>query len=307
MSEKDNVDGSGEGTGSFNRRSFVKALGVAGGASVFGAVGTGSVGATSADTVSTEDREATQEKVEHALRAKKIRTLLDETGNPTVQRESARELILRGKEVTIRIIVLPTQVGDIRYLKKDDGNDEASLSFGRSTFEDQKANIPLEKQRQMSSPYRDLPEDFKAVINVGEDKQPIFSRLATSGEQDVLAEMTGVSPDDLQASINTRTGVFMVRDTGGRVVQEQTVDPHTNAPAFNEVTKKEFEDATVESPVITPQVSDCFQYASRCAASGARCAICVPACVTPISCAACLILSCGFGAYACNKFRKNCL
>lgn len=315
MSEKDNTDGSGEGTDSFNRRSFVKALGVAGGTTVFGAVGTGSVGAMNADRVSAEDREATQEEVEYALRAENTQTLLNEIGNPAVAGDGVRIEVSLGDETLIETVRLSTSTGEVVYTETHSGTKEATFFIGGTLFTESGASSNVE--RQLPAKYRSLPADTDARVVVGESGEPVLIRLSTPSEQAELSKITDVPVKDMTAAIRSDEERFVVLDTStNERAPSYSVNVGRKEGVLGEFNQGDFENAVLEAPEIRPQVSDCYQYCRDCALAvvgltGACGGVCrfatrfgwpgIAACVT------CGIAAGGLTGYACTMCASNCV
>lgn len=302
-----------ETTDSINRRSFVKTVGAAGGAAMVGGAGAGSAAAKPSNGGVSNINKATQAQVDHALESDEIRELRSAIGRPAVQRGRAKHYDVALDESTgggqIDLITLPTNIGQMMYSETSSGTTEADFLFAGSL--DNQFNRPFSPglRNQLPAQYQNLP-DVGAKLAIGDNKM-VLGRFATSSEQKQLAQLTGVSPQDMKASVNSEDNVFRVtpKKSGSN---SYLVDPQTEDLAYEEVTSEVLKDATVERPVTTQQ--SCSVACAEClAAIGGGCAFtCGAVCITVVTlagvaaCAVCAVTFCATGPLICQRCN-NCV
>lgn len=309
---------------SINRRRFVQSLGAVGGASAFGTFGMSRVSASEPETADAAD-------VKRALSAEKTRNVLEEIGDPAVQRGRARTVGVTTEWRDIEAVLLPTPVGDVVYAEADDGVTEAFVDFGTSRG-NQTEGVPKGLRKQLPEKYAALPAETDVVHLSAENGTTTF-REATSAERARLAEATGVDEGTMRAAFadakrdafhvisHTDDNTDMFRVSTGDADVSATSDAAGAGVAYREVTSDEFDAANVEHVATTRDDGDvstdatfeeCLGICGTCVTGTYKCGSCIVTCaggvtgIGIIACAVCLSVLCGASGGMCGYCYNEC-
>lgn len=247
-----------------NRRRFVKALATAGSAAAIGGSGIGSVAAKI-------QNKADQREVRKALQTEEVQTLLDELGNPPVQRGKAKRVTAKyevEKVMEFTALTLPTPLGDIVYGTKSDGAVEASYLFGETVTKGED-NVPTGLAKKLPEPYQSMPTESDRKLVVTPDETRVF-RTPTQSERRELAQITGLAEKETRGYIDSADDRFYVykpysedengNGQGGGLLR---IDPSFTDGVYREISPEEFESATAED-VLTTQDYSCMLTCASC-------------------------------------------
>lgn len=302
-----------------NRRRFVKALGVTGGS----AVGLRGLGQASAKETTT----ATTAEIDRALAADKTRTVLDEVGNPAVQRGRAEKVVVESDAQNIDAVTLPTPVGEIVYAESD-GNTEAAFRFGGPiTSTSVLGDVPRGLRKQLPEKYAAMPDDSQVMYLVGENGASAF-RGPTETERQHIESIVGTSWKRMRAfAFEGSSGfrVFANGEDGTTTAYDLAVGTSgvgtasaENPALGDEVSDAQFEAAELETLTETDgdvgaqrSFDSCVAVCGGCVVGAAGCSRCYFACAGSLSgiglilCGVCLA-GCGYGGYKCTQCADDC-
>ncbi len=247
-----------------NRRQFVRSLATAGGIAAIGSTGLGQVAAKT-------QNKANQHEVREALQTPEVQTLLDELGNPAVQRGKAKRVTAKyGDEQVTKFtaLTLPTSLGDIVYGTKGSGEVEASYLFGE-TVTKKDNTVSTEIAQKLPEPYRSMPAESGRKLVVTPDETRAF-RTPTQNERRELAQITGLAVEETRGYIDSADDRFYVykpysedengNGDGGGLLR---IDPSFTDGVYREVSAEEFKDATAQD-VVTAQGYSCTLTCASC-------------------------------------------
>ena len=270
-----------ERTASVNRRSFVKSLGIAGGAAVFGA-GVPRVSAQST---------ASEEQVTEALNSSQVQTILQALENPTVATAKATTQTSSLGSTTLSIVRLPTSAGEIIYGANEDGVTEAQFHFDSANS----SALPKE--------YKNVPNRSEAIL-IGRPDSVLFGRMATTGEIRQIVARTDLSFDPVKAEAFTTTDIdgFILKFGTDEQAQTYLVELDGKRVKTTEVNELDATDSDVSIQANPPICNDA-DWCWRCVQAASGCGACTIACsnpVTVIGCALCIVPACGATGFACS-------
>ena len=207
-----------------NRRAMLRGIGAAGVAAI------GSTG------VGVAKRSATGSSA--VLESKSVQTLLEELGNPSIDVESAEEVIpkIEGEERPglMTTTVIPTEVGDVQHVSTE-GTSFAYLVYMN---EPGKSKADGNKVRKALGAPSDVP-----LMVLAQERDVTVSRGATPREKALLARETSL---DIR-----RESTHILRTSainGFRVIVEEPSSGGVSTSSQNE--EQKYYDVTVDDPAV---------------------------------------------------------
>jgi hypothetical protein len=136
-------------------------------------------------------KKTTGRAVNQILEEPEVRTLLDELGNPPLQRGRGQKATVDVGASQITRIAVPSHVGTLLSSKSDNGINETFFAFGTPTKKN--GRVPPGFLKRLPPEYRDLPAAGEGVLRVGADGEPaLFSADGESAaavpEQETLVD-----------------------------------------------------------------------------------------------------------------------
>lgn len=311
MSKERDVDKTAN-SDELNRRNILKLLGT-------GAVGTAGLGSMSSVARGAEDglpqkeiRKANKVEINHALQSERVQTVLEEIGDPAVQRGKAKRIIINIEEVKIRATTLPTLLGEVLYSETNTGTKEVTFTFGSGVLS-KETDLSVLKNR-LPAKYRTVPFSAGAKIVIEKDNEPVLIRSATLSEKNELSKLTEISTENMVAGITSRSGEFRLASKQN-LDDMSVVEVSTNEPAFRELTESDFRGAEATS-IVRAQRQSCWDYCTACAEFAIGAAGCQIACgpfiffgglAGVVACVICATAAGIASGYTCSRCLKYCV
>jgi hypothetical protein len=317
MSEEHSPNGT-DGADEVNRRNVLKLLGTgtigAAGLSGMSSVARGAKTGSQHEKaeIQREVQKASQAETNHAIQNEEVKIILNEIGNPAVQRGKAQRITINIGDVKIQATTLPTPLGEILYSETNTGVEEVTFTFGNGVSSN-KIDLSATKN-QLPAKYRTVPFSAGAKIVVAKDNKPVLIRSATPSEKNELSQMTGIPTENMVAGITSRSEEFRLASKHN-LDAVQVIEFSASEPAFRELTESDFEGAAAR-PMLRTQRQSCWDYCTACAEFAIGAAGCQIACgpfiffgglAGVVACVVCATAAGIASGYTCSRCLGYCV
>lgn len=302
----------------FDRRSILGALGTASGGLAMGSLGS--------DLTVAAKQDANRAALDRAMNQEKVEEIIREFGGLSANPRQAKRVELADEEYEYDVVQTPTTVGELTYIERDDGVDEAALLL--SPGEEPKPGAHAQLRSNLPRKYRDVPLQTTVSYVVGEGGSGLF-RALTDTERRGVGKAVGADPESTFAWAFDKVPGFQVLVDGDDAMEGYQVVPAGTKPEGPRPTNElpDQMQATASSrEIVGGQVNTfedavgtqgwdlvkCLGVCKTCLASAYTCFRCAGFCAAGvtgigiIACAVCLVMSCGAAAGSCYLCYDNC-
>lgn len=190
-----------------DRRRFLRNAGI-GASAVVGVSGT-----VAGKQRSNADSNVTGREVNRVLRTERVNTLLDELGNPPLQRGRAQKKPLSMGADQYTAMAIPNHLGTLLYLKRDEEEHGAAyFLFGAAKEE---GRIPRGFIKRLPPEYRDLPGEDQAVVSMAAGDEPVLYRGGRPAAESPTQDSPGFT---IQNHLEKYTEIVERHDTFTRTI-----------------------------------------------------------------------------------------
>lgn len=310
-----------ENVGKINRRTLLNTVG-----------STTIVGTLGANRGLANSGRATTSRVNAISNTKKVQTLVETFDGLSIDETEAQRLDISDDKYRYDVTRAPTTVGELTYIERNDGVEEATLLMADGESEN---SAYWRSRHDLPEQYRRLPTDVNVSYIAGEGGEALF-RAVTREERNAVAKAVEAEPDSVFAwTFDKAPGIQVIVEgderagdsygAGYQIIPAGGIKKSTSGPTSTpqsvtetytpaQITGGEFNEFGQDDVVTFGEwdLTECLGVCKTCLTAAYGCYKCAGFCAAGVSgigivaCAVCLVGLCGATAGSCYLCADNC-